>query len=101
MIDLNKKVFGNIVAKEIIGDLPPLHPEMLTRLENEYNLLLNNLNTKSKTDLEKILEEQNNVTKQMNSKPGAMAIAQDKIKSFTDFSYKYIQEIEKKLKSFV
>ena len=101
MIDLNKKVFGNIEAKEIIGSSPPLHPEMLKRLENEFSLLLNNLNTKSKTELEKILEEQNKITKQMNSKPGAMTIAQDKIKSFTDFSFKYIQVIEKKLKSFV
>ena len=99
MIDLNKKVFGSIVAKEIIGGDPPLHPETTNRLENEFNLLLNDLNKKSKEELEKTLQEQMKIIKQMNSKPGAMALAQDKIKLFTDFSFKYTQAIENKLKS--
>ena len=100
MIDLDKKVFGSILAKEIIGGEPPLHPETSTKLENEYNFLVSELNKKSKEELEKTLQEQKDNTKQMNSRPGSMAIAQDKIKLFTDFSFKYIQEIENKLDSF-
>lgn len=101
MIDLNKKVFGRILAREIIGGEPPLHPETSGRLEEEYNFLVGELNNKSKNELEKILQEQKDKTKEMNGRPGSMAIAQDKIKLFTDFSYKYIQEVENKLKSFV
>ncbi len=101
MIDLNKRVFGGVVAKEIIGGEPPLHPETTNRLENEFNLLINELYKKSKKELEKTLEEQNKIIKQMNGKPGAMALAQDKIKLFIDFSFKYTQAIENKLKSFV
>ena len=101
MIDLDKKIFGKVVAKEIIGGEPPLHPETTSRLENEFNLLVHELNKKSKEELEKTLREQKEIIKQMNSKPGAMALAQDKIKLFTDFGFKYTQAIENKLKSFV
>ena len=94
-------MFGEVVAKEIIGNDPPLHPETENRLENQLNLLINELNKKSKEELEKTLQEQKEIIKQMNSKPGAMALAQDKIKLFTDFSFKYTQAIENKLKSFV
>lgn len=100
MINLDKKVFGEVSAKEIIGSDPPLHPETETKLENQYNLLVNELNKKSKEELEKTLQEQKEIIKQMNSKPGAMALAQEKIKLFTDISFKYTQEIENKLKSF-
>lgn len=100
MIDLDKKVFGRILAKEIIGGEPPLHPETSNRLEDEYNFLVNELNNKSKNELEKILQEQNEIIKQMNSRPGSMAIAQNKIKLFTDFSFKYTREIQSKLDSF-
>lgn len=101
MIDLNRKVFGRVVAKEIIGGEPPLYPETTNRLESEFSFLVNELNKKSRDELEKALQEQKEIIKQMNSKPGAMALAQDKIKLFTDFSFKYTQEIENKLKSFV
>ncbi len=93
-------MFGEVSAKEIIGNDPPLHPETENRLENQFNFLVNELNNKSKEELEKILQEQKEIIKQMNSKPGAMALAQDKIKLFTDFSFKYTQAIENKLKSF-
>ncbi|HET6517490.1 MAG TPA: hypothetical protein VFG25_04640 [Nitrosopumilaceae archaeon] len=100
-MDLNKKVFGSIAVKEIIGGEPPLYPETTNRLENEFRFLVNELNKKSRDELEKSLHEQKEIIKQMNSKSGAMALAQDKIKLFTDFSFKYTQEIENKLKSFV
>ena len=100
MIDLDKKVFGRIQAKEIIGGEPPLHPETSSRLEDEYNFLVNELNNKSKEELEKILQEQKEIIKQMNSRPGAMAISQNKIKLFTEFGFKYTREIQSKLDSF-
>ena len=101
MINLDKKVFGEVAAKEIIGNDPPLYPQTESKLENQFNLLVDELNKKSKVELEKTLYEQKEIIKQMNSRPGAMAIAQDKIKLFTNFSFKYTQAIENKLKSFV
>lgn len=101
MIDLNKKVFGRVSVKEIIGAEPPLHPETSKKLKDEFNLLVSELDKKSKNELEKLLQEQKDNIKQMNSKPGSMAIAQNKIKLFTKFGFKYIQEIENELKSFV
>ena len=101
MINLDEKIFGRVAAKEIIGSEPPLHPDTSEKLQYELSNLINELDNKSKDELEKMLQKQKEITKQMNSRPGSMAISQDKIKLFTDFSMKYTQEIENKLKSFL
>jgi len=49
--------------------------------------------------LQKLLEEQQIAEKHVNSRPGAMALAQEKIQLFTEYSQKYIQTINKKLQS--
>ena len=101
MIDLDEKVFGRVTAKEIIGSEPPSYPDTSDKLQSELSILVTALNNKSKEELENTLHKQNQITKKMNSRPGAMAISQEKIKLFTDFSTKYTQEIENKLKSFM
>ena len=52
-----------------------------------------------KMNLEKLLEEQKNSANHINSRPGAMALAQDKIQLFNEYNEKYIQSITKKLQS--
>jgi hypothetical protein len=44
-----------------------------------------------------MLEEQKLSEKHVNSRPGAMALAQDKIQLFTQYSQKYIHAINQKL----
>ncbi|MCV0372784.1 MAG: hypothetical protein K5793_04430 [Nitrosarchaeum sp.] len=99
MIELDKKVFGKITTKEIIGADPPAIPDTKNLLENEFQLLLFQLESKSKDDLKKLLEEQQNSEKLVNSRPGAMALAQDKIQMYVEYSQKYIQSINQKLLS--
>ncbi len=99
LIELDKKVFGKITTKEIIGADPPAIPDTKNLLENELQLLLSQLESKSKDDLRKLLEEQQNSEKLVNSRPGAMALAQDKIQMYTEYSQKYIQSINQKLLS--
>jgi len=99
LLDLNKKVFGKITTKEIIGAIPPAIPDIKNLLENEFHYLIKKLNLQTKEDLKKILAEQLSIDSYMNSRPGAMALAQDKIRLFTKYNQKYIQTINNKIKS--
>ena len=99
MTELNKKVFGKITTKEIIGAVPPAIPDTKKLLEDELQNLINELESQTKDDLKKLLKEQQIANNHINSRPGAMALAQDKIRLFTEYNQKYIQTINEKLKS--
>ena len=99
MIELDKKVFGNITTKEIIGADPPAIPETRDNFEKELLTLLTELPLQPKINLEKLLDEQKNAEIHINSRPGAMALAQDKIQMFNMYNQKYIQSIKEKLDS--
>ncbi len=97
MLELDKKIFGKITTKEIIGAEPPEIPDTKDILEKELIILLTELESQSKENLENILEQQKIIEKHVNSRPGAMALAQNKIKLFNEYNKKYIQTIREKL----
>ena len=94
MLKLDKKVFGKITTKEIIGAEPPAIPDTKDILEKELVILLTALESKSKEHLENLLEQQKIIEKHVNSRPGAMALSQNKIKLFNEYNKKYVQTIE-------
>ena len=94
MLKLNEKVFGKITTKEIIGAEPPAIPETKDILEKELVILVTALESKSKEHLESLLEQQKIIEKHVNSRPGAMALSQNKIKLFNEYNKKYVQTIE-------
>ena len=99
MLELDKKVFGKITTKEIIGAIPPAIPDTRDNFEKELALLLEELISQSKINLEKILEEQKIAEMHVNSRPGAMALAQNKIQLFNEYNQKYVRAIKEKLES--
>jgi hypothetical protein len=99
LLDLDKKIFGNITTKEIIGADPPALPDTKENLEKELSTLLAELESVPKMNLEKLLEEQKNSENHINTRPGAMALAQNKIQLFNEYNEKYLQSITKKLQS--
>ena len=99
MLELDKKVFGNITTKEIIGSEPPEIPDTKVNLEKELVTLLTELESSSKENLEKLLDQQKIAKDHINSRPGAMALAQNKIKLFNEYNEKYTQKIKEKLDS--
>ena len=99
MLELNKKIFGKITTKEIIGAEPPEIPDTKNTLEKELIILLAELESQPKENLMKLLEEQKIVEKHINSRPGAMALAQNKIQLFNEYNKKYVQTIKEKLES--
>jgi len=99
LLELDKKIFGKITTKEIIGAKPPEIPDTKNILEKELAILLAELEFQSKENLEKLLEQQKITEKHVNSRPGAMALAQNKIKLFNEYNNQYIQTIKEKLES--
>ena len=99
MLELDKKVFGTITTKEIIGAYPPAIPDTQNNFEDELTNLLSELPSLSKTVLERLLEEQKIAEVHINNRPGAMALAQDKIQMFNVFNQKYVKAIKLKLES--
>ena len=99
LLELDKKVFGNITTKEIIGADPPAIPDTKNNFEKELSTLLAELKSIPKMNLEKLLDEQKIAESHINSRPGAMALAQNKIQLFNEYNQKYIQSIIEKLES--
>jgi len=99
LTELERKVFGNVMTKTIIGADPPENPDTKNILENELEVLVKELGSKSKVDLEELLEQQKIAEKHINSRPGAMALAQNKIQLFNKYNERYVQTIKEKLSS--
>ena len=99
MTELDRKIFGRITTKEIIGASPPAIPNTKNLLDAELQNLTSQLESQTKETLQKLLEEQQIAEKHVNRRPGAMALAQDKIQLFTEYSQKYIQTINEKMQS--
>ena len=58
VLELDRKVFGKITTKEIIGAEPPAKPDTLNVFEKELEILLSDLKSQTKGNLEKLLENQ-------------------------------------------
>ena len=99
MTELDRKIFGQITTKEIIGASPPAIPDTKKLLDAELQHLLIQLESQTKESLQNLLEKQQILENHVKSRPGAMALAQDKIQLFTEYSQKYIQTINKKIQS--
>lgn len=98
MVSMDKKVFGDITIKEVIGAEPSID-ELKQLLDIQYKILQKDLESKDKKQLNDLLAYQKIAEKDANSRPGAMALAQNKIKLLVEYSQKYISEINAKLES--
>jgi hypothetical protein len=99
LLELTKKVFGNIMTQEIIGSEPSIS-EIKIIFEKEIKILIENLESISKEDLENILKQQKISQKHVNTRPGAMALDQPKIEMFNDYNNRYIKKINEKISTF-
>ncbi len=98
MVNLNMKVFENFTFKEIIGEIPPLGPEIMAKLENEFSTLTKNLENKNQAELQEILQEQLTVKLALDRLSGSMALSQPKMELFAKFLTKYIDQIKSRMK---
>ena len=99
MLELNKKVFGDIITQEIIGSEPSI-AEIKIIFEKELLILVEKLKSISKENLDNLLEQQKICEKHVNTRPGAMALNQTKIEMFNDYNNKYLKKINEKFTTF-
>ena len=99
MLELDRKIFGRITTKEIIGADPPAIPDTKKLLESELSRLTAQLESTPRLSLKDLLVQQNAADAHVNSRPGAMALAQSKIHLYNEYSRKYADAIRKKLES--
>lgn len=96
LLELNKKVFGNIMTQEIIGSEPSI-AEIKIIFEKELVNLLDKLKLISKENIQHILEQQKICEKHVNTRPGAMALNQSKIEMFNEYNNKYLKKIKERI----
>jgi len=99
LLELNKKVFGDIMTQEIIGAEPSISEIKIT-FEKEFKILIENLRLISKENLENLFQQQKICEKHVNTRPGAMALNQSKIELFNDYNNKYLKKINEKFTTF-
>ena len=87
------------MTQEIIGSEPSII-EIKTIFEKELSILVANLESLSKENLDNILKQQKICEKHVNTRPGAMALNQSKIEMFNDYNNKYINKINEKFTNF-
>ena len=80
------------MTQEIIGSEPSII-KIKTIFEKELLILVKNLESISKENLDNILKEQKICEKHVNTRPGAMALNQSKIEMFNEYNNKYIEKI--------
>ena len=97
-MDLNEKVFGSLMIREIIGETP-VETEIKKRFDDEFSVLIQDLKDKSKDFLNDCLNSIERAGKLVNSHPGAMALAQGKIQLFNEYNKKYQEQVTIQIKS--
>ena len=92
MLDLDRKVFGGITTKEVIGADPPA-ARLREMLEEELAGMVAGLGRQDADGLGSLLRRHAEAHAHVNGRPGAMALAQDKIRLFNEFGGRYADAI--------
>ena len=84
------------MTQEIIGAEPSII-EIKTIFEKEFSILVKNLESFSKENLDNIVKQQKICEKHVNTRPGAMALNQSKIEMFNEYNNKYLEKVKEKI----
>ena len=84
------------MTQEIIGSEPSIS-EIKVIFEKELSILIKNLESISKENLDNLLQQQKICEKHVNTRPGAMALNQSKIEMFNEYNNKYLEKVKEKI----
>ena len=87
------------MTQEIIGSEPSIS-EIKIIFEKELKILIKNLESITKENLDNLLQQQKICEKHVNTRPGAMALNQSKIEMFNDYNNRYLKKINEKFTTF-
>lgn len=97
MVNLGIRVFEIYTLQDILGETPPADKILQQKLEQQTATLIQNLDGKSKSELQEILSQHLRAKQEMTKFSGAQALDQSKIEMFHEFLSKYIKEIKSRL----
>jgi len=66
-------------------------------LKKNFSILIANLESISKENLDNIVKQQKICEKHVNTRPGAMALNQSKIEMFNEYNNKYLEKVKEKI----
>ena len=84
------------MTQEIIGSEPSISKIKII-FEKELKILIENLESISKENLDNLLLQQKICEKHVNTRPGAMALNQRKIEMFNEYNNKYLEKVKEKI----
>ena len=84
------------MTQEIIGSEPSISKIKII-FEKELKILIENLESISKENLDNLLQQQKICEKHVNTRPGAMALNQSKIEMFNEYNNKYLEKVKEKI----
>ena len=87
------------MTQEIIGSEPSISKIKII-FEKELKILIKNLESTSKENLDYLLNQQKICEKHVNTRPGAMALNQSKIEMFNDYNNEYLKKIKEKFTTY-
>jgi hypothetical protein len=97
MVNLSIRVFENYTLQDVLGEMPPANQQLQQKLEQQTTKLIQNLDNKSKLELQEILSQHLMAKQEMTKFSGAQALDQSKIEMFHEFLAKYIMAIKSRL----
>lgn len=97
MVNLGIRVFESYTLQDILGELPQYDEKLEEKLESKMAKLMQELGTKSKSEMQEILSQHLQAKQEMTKFSGAQAMDQAKIEMFHEFLSKYITAIQSRL----
>jgi hypothetical protein len=101
MVNLGIRIFDSYTLQDVLGENPPADQKLEENLSKQTAKLIQNLGTKSKSELQEILSQHILAKQEMTKFSGAQALDQSKIEMFHGFLSKYITELKSRLESHV
>lgn len=101
MVNLGIRIFDSYTLQDVLGENPPADQKLEENLNKQTAKLIQNLGTKSRSELQEILSQHILAKQEMTKFSGAQALDQSKIEMFHGFLSKYITEIKSRLESHV
>ncbi|MGQ0606382.1 MAG: hypothetical protein ACT4OD_05470 [Candidatus Nitrosotenuis sp.] len=97
MVNLDIRVFESYTLQDVLGEMPSADQQLQQKLEQQTTKLIQNLDSKSKLELQEILSQHLKAKQEITKFSGAQALDQSKIEMFHEFLSRYIEEIKSRL----
>lgn len=97
MVNLGIQIFDIYTLQDVLGEIPSVDQKLKENLDKQTTKLIQNLDSKSKPELQEILAHHLKAKQELTKFSGAQAMDQAKIEMFHEFLSKYISEIRSRL----